>query len=204
MIRIMLFGFPLVLLALPAQAQIFMCKDPHGKTITSDRPIPECIGAIREFSSSGKIKRTIPPPLTAEEKKQKQLDEERRKAEAEAAAELKRQDRAILARYNNENEINMARKRAIDQEQEIIKRETLSLSDAEKQLASAKKQVDEHTAKKTRPPITLTQKVELTELSILTTKRTVKEHEEVIEQTNTKFDETLKRFRELTAAIEKK
>jgi hypothetical protein len=204
MIKIKLLGFSLILLALPAQAQIFMCKDSSGKTITSDRPIPECSGAIREFSSSGKIKRTIPPPLTAEEKKQKQLDEERRKVEAEAAAEQKRQDRAILARYNNETEINLARKRAIDQEQEIIKRENLALTDAEKQLASAKKQVDEHTAKKTKAPISLTQKVELTELSILTTKKTVKEHEDLIEATNAKFDETLKRFRELTASIEKK
>ena len=197
--KIALLGLPLLLLACSAQAQIFMCKDSAGKTITSDRPIPDCTGAIREFGSNGRIKRTIPPPLTPEEKKQKQIEEAKLKAEAEAAAEQKRQDRAMLARYGNEFEINASRKRALEQEQEQVKRENLAITDAEKQLKIAQDELIPFKLKNTKPPATLTRRIETAETTIRDSQHSIKDHEEQIAQINAKFDETLKRFHELTA-----
>src|SRR3979411_410717 len=121
------------LMPLTVNAQIIMCKDVSGRTFTSDYPIPECIDRpAREFGRNGVLKREIPAPLTAEQKRQQQLDEEKRKAEEAAAAEQKQIDRAILSRYRNEGEIELARKRTLDLVEEKIKRETVALAAAEK------------------------------------------------------------------------
>ncbi|MGZ3238741.1 MAG: DUF4124 domain-containing protein [Burkholderiaceae bacterium] len=197
-IKTTLLGLPLLLLAGSAQAQIYMCKDAAGKTFTSDRPIPECTSAVREFGSNGQLKRTIPAPLTAEQKKQKQIDDEKLKAGAAAAAEQRRQDRAMLTRYSNEFEINAARKRLLDQEQEQIKRENITIADAEKQLSIANNEMASYKLKNTKPPSALTHRIETAETTIQDSQRAIKDHEEQIAQTNLKFDETLKRFRELT------
>ncbi|MGZ3157726.1 MAG: DUF4124 domain-containing protein [Burkholderiaceae bacterium] len=197
-IRIALLGLPLFLSICSAHAQIFMCKDASGKTLTSDRPMPECTSAVREFGTSGQLKRIIPAPLTAEQKKQKQIDDDKQKAEAEAAAEHKRQDRAMLARYNNESEINAARKRVLDQEQEQVKRENITIADAEKQLAIANKERESLKLKNAKPSPALNNRIETAETTIKDSQRSIKDHEEQMVQINLKFDETLKRFRELT------
>ncbi|HEY8102134.1 MAG TPA: DUF4124 domain-containing protein [Burkholderiaceae bacterium] len=196
--KIALLGLPLLLLIGSAHAQIYMCKDAAGKTITSDRPIQECTGAVREFGKDGQLKRTIPAPLTAEQKKQKQIEDEKQKAEAAAAAEQRRQDRAMLTRYSNEFEINAARKRLLDQEQEQVKRENISVADTEKQLAAANDEMTSYKLKNTKPPSTLTHKIDIAQTAIQDSQRSIKDHEEQIAQINLKFDETLKRFRELT------
>ena len=49
-----------------AHATIFMCKDASGRTITSDRPIPECAErTVWEYGNTGSLKREIAAPLTA-------------------------------------------------------------------------------------------------------------------------------------------
>src|SRR5215218_3192456 len=81
-------------MAARAQAQkIFICKDAHGRTFTADRPIQECMGrAVKEMDRNGIVRREIPAPLTAEQRRQKELEEEKRKAEEQAAAEQKQAD----------------------------------------------------------------------------------------------------------------
>jgi hypothetical protein len=197
-IKMALLGLPFLLLSYSAQAEIFMCKDASGKTLTSDRPIPDCASAVREFGVNGQLKRVIPAPLTPEQKKQKQAEEEKQKAEAEAAAEQRRQDRAILARYESESDIEAARKYALQQEQEDMKRDNLAMTDAQKDLNAANEELKPYTLKKTKPPATLTRRIETAEATIRETQQSTKNHQDKIAQINAKFDETLKRFRELT------
>src|SRR5436189_5270075 len=108
----------------PAHAQkIFMCKDPSGKTLTSDRPIPECTGTVKELDKQGIVRREIKPPPTAAEREALKKEEEKMKAEEIAAAERRRNDKALLGRFRNENDIEVARKRNVDLVQDQIKRE---------------------------------------------------------------------------------
>jgi hypothetical protein len=201
--KVVLAGLSFLLMTYSAQAQVIMCKDAAGRTLTSDRPIPECTSAVREFGANG-LTRVIPAPLTAEEKRQKKLDEEKQKVVAAAEKEQRRQDRAMLARYNNEFEINAARDRALAQEQEQLKRDKLVLADAEKQLADAKGELTVYKFKNGKPPQALTHKAETAEMTIQDTHKSLKDHEDQIAQINIKFDETLKRYRELTAPAESK
>ena len=79
---------------------IYSCTDARGRTITSDRPIPDCLDREqRELNPSGTIKRRIEPTYTAKEQAER---EERARQAALATArqtEERRRERALLVRY---------------------------------------------------------------------------------------------------------
>jgi hypothetical protein len=79
---------------------IYTCKDPYGRTITSDRPIVECAETgQRVLNPDGSTKSVILTPA-----QQKALDAEKRKRaeEADREAERRRKERILLQRYPNE------------------------------------------------------------------------------------------------------
>jgi hypothetical protein len=84
-----------LLLALPAQAQVYKCVDEHGVTQYSDKPRPECKGVEVEIRGqepiSGKIE-TSDPDLKAAEREfqQRQLQREREQQEQAKADDARR------------------------------------------------------------------------------------------------------------------
>jgi hypothetical protein len=131
--------FPLMLVLADGHAQIFMCKDAAGHTLTSDHPIPECADrAMRELDNRGMVRREIAAPMTAEQKRQQQADEEKRKAEQAAAQEQKRNDRAIRLRYRSEADIEAARERSLAPIQDKLQREKASLAAGQAAAVSQK------------------------------------------------------------------
>ena len=195
-----LFLLSFVLTPWSAHAQIYLCKDASGKTISSDRPIPECADrAVREYGKSGALKREIPAPLTAEENRQKQLREEKRKAEALAADEQRKSDRVIMARYTREADIEKARQRSVDVVQEQVKRGSMSIASSEKQLKQAQAEMESYQKKHAKPPAELQRRLQQADQRIKDETTAMKENEAEIAQINAKFDQTLKRYREITA-----
>ena len=181
------------------QAQFFQCKDATGRTISSDRPIPECADRpVRELGRNGMLRREVPAPLTAEEKRQKKLEEENRKAEAMAAEEQRKSDRLILERYGNEKGIEAARKRALDLAQDIIKRESATVAAAEKQLAQSQAAMTAFKAKPESAPLDLRNKIKEAEQAIREGEKIIRDRQSEMTAANAKYDETLKRFREIT------
>jgi len=111
----------LALLPLAAGAQLFVCKTPSGRTLTDDKPPPECATTvIRELNRDGSLKRQIEPPLTAEQRQERDAEEKRRhEREMEAQAQLRR-DRALLETYASEDEIEAVRDRTLAQRKSLI------------------------------------------------------------------------------------
>ncbi|MDQ9169208.1 DUF4124 domain-containing protein [Oxalobacteraceae bacterium R-40] len=190
-----------MLLPMAAHAQkIFMCKDASGKTFTADRPVPECANRpMRELDKNGIVRREIAAPLTAEQKRQKELEEEKLKAEAAAAEERKQADRAMLARYRNEKDIDVARKRTLDLVQEQTRRETETLAVAEKDRKDVQQKIDRAGNKKPVPPV-LQGKLTEADQSIAAAQKKIAAYQAEEAQINLKFDATLKRYRELTGS----
>lgn len=187
---------PLLLAHWSAQAQIYMCKDASGRTITSDRPLPECAGrAVREYDRKGTPRRDIPAPLTSEQKREVQLQEEKRRLEELAAEEQRRNDRAMRFRYRNEAEIEVARKRAVEAVQEQIKREMGVLASVEKRRQGAQAEVDSYRKKNEAAPADLQRSLNDAERAARESKKMIADHEAEIVSINAKHDETLKRYR---------
>ncbi|TCS37881.1 uncharacterized protein DUF4124 [Paucimonas lemoignei] len=186
-------GLPLL-----AQAEIYICKDASGKTLTSDRPIPECQDRkVRVLGKNGMTQREIAPPMTEEQKRQKQAEEEKRKADMVAADEQRRQDRALLARYSKEADIEVARGRTLEPVNEQIKREELTIASAAKSLAQAR--AEAAAQPKSKVPANLQRKIEDLDQQIADSKKVIGERKEEIVQINGRFDQSVKRFRELTS-----
>lgn len=192
----------LSLAAMPwfAHAKIFMCVDASGRTISSDRPIPECANRkMSELGNDGLVRREIAAPLTAEQQREKQLQEEKRKAEAAAAREQSRADRAMLARYRSEDDIAQARQRELDNVQEMMVREQAMLAEAENQLQAARAEADKQKKQQSVPP-NVRRKLEQAEQAVKDRKNTVHEQEIELEKINARYDQTLRRYRELSGA----
>lgn len=199
-VRIVL--LPLLLTPAVVHAQIYMCKDASGHTLTSDRPIPECSDRrTKEFDKKGNLRREIAPPPTAEQKRQMQVDAERKKAEAAEAEERKRNDQAILLRYRREADIEAARLRSIEPIQEQVKRERAALADAEKQQQSAQAEVDAHQKKNTKVPPVLQRKLDDRGQAVAAAGKLIQEREAELEQANARYDATLKRFRQIAPPV---
>ncbi len=187
--------------ALPvvADAQIYMCKDAKGRTISSDRPIPECADrAMREMQKNGVFKREIPAPLTAEEKKQQEIANARLKAQAVAQEEQRKSDRALMARYQNQGDIENARQRTLSVARDQLKREQLAMELSDKQLAQSQTEAEAYKKKRSKLPSVLEQKIADGERAHDESTKLIAEREDEVAQINTRFDETLKRFNDLT------
>ncbi|MDP5009354.1 MAG: DUF4124 domain-containing protein [Glaciimonas sp.] len=187
-----------MLLPISAHAQIFSCKDAAGRTISSDRPMPECANrAVRELSANGFVKHEIPAPLNAEQKRQQQLKDEKRQAAAEALEQQRQQDKALLARYHSEDDITASRQYYLALSQDFIKRDRAIINDAEKQLEAVRIEAEFYKKKKVLP-LALRNKIEDANRAIDKCKKNIAEHQTEAVNINAKFDDTVKRFRELT------
>ncbi len=187
-----------IFIASGAHAKIFMCKDASGRTLTSDRPIPECADrAVREYGNNGIVKRDIAAPLTAEQKREKQLQEDRKKAERAAVEEQKKSDRALAARYRSEKDIVLARKRETGIVNEQIARQKKSLVVADKDWKDAQAAVE---AQRKRGVVSagLQYKHDRAEQSVRDLRGNLQESEIELAQVHAKYDLTLQRFREIT------
>lgn len=179
---------------------MYLCKDASGRTITSDRPIPECADrAIKELDRSGMVRREIPPPLTPEQRREQKLKEAKAKADAVALEEQKQSDRLILARYASEKDIEASRKRSLDLVQEQLKRETKELAAAEKNLKAAQAEADVQMKKKVPSAVLAKRRAADAEQAVLAAKKAIEEREDELVQINAKYEQTLKRYREIVS-----
>lgn len=184
-----------------AHATIFMCKDASGRTLTSDRPIPECADrAVREYGKHGVVKRELPAPLTAEQKREKQLQEDKKKAEQLAADEQKKSDRALTARYRSEDDITAARKRDTGVISDQITQQKKALSVAEQDWQEAQASVAAQ-KKKGVVPAGMQYKHDRAEQSVRDLKVRISDSEVELAQVHAKYDVTLQRYREISQTV---
>jgi hypothetical protein len=192
----------LALTALPGlvQAQIYVCKDSAGRTISADHAIAECAARpMRELGNNGVTKREIPAPLTAEQKRQRQLEAERVQAEAELSMQQRRRDLAMLERFRNENEIEAARARALEDVQKNIKHEGMMLALAERRFKDAQTEA-EHRKDKNGRPLLPTRQFEDAKTGVNVETELMRQQQINLSKVETWFDETLKRYRELVGS----
>lgn len=189
---------PLFLAVGNAQAQIYMCKDSAGRTITSDRPIPECADrVIRELDTAGRTRREIRPPPTAEEKRQQQLREDKRKADELAADEQRRNDRLLRTRFRSEDDLDAARTQSIAVVEEQLKRERSRLASSEKQQQKTQAEIESLKKRNAPVPVSMQQQLDDEAQSANDTMNKIQEYEAEVVQINTKYDAMLKRYREM-------
>jgi hypothetical protein len=182
--------------AAPAAATLFVCTDPRGRTITADRPPPECADVpIRELRSDGSVRRVIEPPLTEEQRRERAEKARREYLEREAKRSQARRDVALMETYASENEIEAARQAALATRQTLIDRAKQRL-DA---FAVERKKLDSETEfyANRKMPEKLERAIESNKELVAAERRLIAEMQADMARINERFDAEADRFREL-------
>ncbi|WP_232290735.1 DUF4124 domain-containing protein [Polaromonas naphthalenivorans] len=177
---------------------IYSCVDARGRTITADRPIPECSDRTqRELSRNGLLKRQIGPSLTAHEQAA-QDEKDRQAAEIRAReAEDKRRDRALLLRYPTRAVHDQERTAALLQIDEVIKasiKRRGELADQRKAIAS---ELEFYAKDLSRAPASLKRRLEENEGSVAVQQKFIADQEQEKKRVNLRFDEELAKLKQL-------
>jgi hypothetical protein len=104
-----------VLCAVPnARAATYKWVDDQGIVHYTDKiPVEAVNKGNVELNKQGLPVKKNDPPLTAEQRRAKELEEERQKLALRQREEIERRDRALLNTYTTESEIDLARARAL-------------------------------------------------------------------------------------------
>ena len=117
---------------LAAEAQTYRCVGKDGKKYYGQSIPPQCVGVtVEQVSGSGTVLKRIEPQATADDRAKKDAEEADRRKQAAASKDQVRRDQALLATYASEKDVEDMRRRALEDNQRIVK-------DLEGKIASLK------------------------------------------------------------------
>jgi len=126
-------AFAIAALPMMAEAQSYRCVGKDGKKYYGQSVPPQCAGQpIEQLNAQGLIVKKIDAQATADERAKKQADEADRKKREAVSKEEGRRDRALLATYTSEKDIEDARVRALAGNREQV-------ADSETKIAALRK-----------------------------------------------------------------
>jgi hypothetical protein len=183
-----------------SHAEIFSCKDDAGRIITSDRPIPECSKRdVRVLRQDGLTKGVIPAPLTEEQRKQRDVDLEIKRAKDNQERERLSRDRALVAAYPDMASLEVQRKRQIQDVQVEIEAAKKRILLREPDLKEAQAELEFYRGKKV--PGSVNNKISLAASAILVEDELIRAKQQEILTVNSKFDSDARRLREISDGV---
>ncbi len=201
---VLLLGLPTVTLA-QAQTQpttqgIYTCVDAKGRTLTSDRPIADCIDREQKvLNPSGTVKAKLGPTLTAHERSELEAKERAQMEEQARLNEEKRRNRALLVRYPNKAVHDQERAAALAQI-DVVKQAALNRSDElARQRAPLVEEMEFYKKNPVKAPPALRRQLDEVGQSIAIQVRFIADQDAEIKRVNGRFDEELVRLKQLWA-----
>jgi len=181
------------------QAQLYVCTDARGRTITGDKPPAECADrAVRELRLDGSVRRVIEPPLTPEQKAAREAEAKRQRDEAEKQRAQMRRDLALLETYASEAEIEETRNRALGSRQQLIDRAQQRLLEHQKDRKKLEAEAEFYA--KREMPDKLKRSFEGNASLMRSEQRIIDDVRADMDRVNARFDAELRRWRDLVTA----
>lgn len=182
-----------------AHSQLYVCTDARGRTLTSDRPPPECADRpVRELRSDGSVRRVIEPPLSAEQRAAREAEAKRQAEEADRQRAQMRRDLALLEAYATTDEIEEARNRALGTRSQLIDRANKRIEEHRRERAKLDKEAEFYVGREL--PDSLKRALENNSALMRSEQRIVDDVRGDIDRVNARFDAENKRWRELISA----
>lgn len=182
-----------------AHSQLYVCTDARGRTLTSDRPPPECADRpVRELRSDGSVRRVIEPPLTAEQRAAREAEARRQAEEADRQRAQMRRDLALLEAYATTDEIEEARNRALGTRSQLIDRANKRIEEHKRERAKLDKEAEFYVGREL--PDSLRRALENNSALMRSEQRILDDVRGDMDRVNARFDAENKRWRELISA----
>src|SRR5258706_129044 len=105
-----------------AGAKSYRCVGKDGKKYYGQSVPPECVGqSVEQLNSQGLVVKRIDAQASADERAKKETEEADRKKREAISKEEGRRDRALLATYTSDADIDQARIRALKENEAAMK-----------------------------------------------------------------------------------
>ena len=206
------------LLPVSALAQYtYRCTTVDGKKYYGATIPQQCLGQpIEQLSPSGTVLRRIDPEGDERARQAKEAEAAKRREEEVVLKEQSRRNRALLATYASEKDINEARVRALAENQKAIKEVEVRIAEIRKRQARYDKEMEFYTegvaksdAKKkvgasapapkgAKPPPKLLDDIKNAEVDLKAQENLLTVKQKEVDGINAKYDEDLRRYLELT------
>jgi len=167
----------------------YKCKDVKGRTYYADKPGPECAGSVQELTSQGlRVNRPTPgAPNTPSSQK------------SNADREAQRRDKALLATYSSEEQIEAAKQRNLELPQQAVKQLEAKLERTRKDLQTLQVQADGYASQKKQIPAVLLEDVRVKQGQTAKLENDLAKKRANAADIAQRFDADKQRFRELTS-----
>lgn len=182
-----------------AEAKLYKWVDDRGVTHYGETIPPEYADKDNvQFSDKGSvIKKT--EKVSAEAKRAKAEQAAKKRAEEKAAFEQKRRDNMLLSTFSNENEIDLARDRNLQQVEAVINSIQLLHKSAVKSLESFHQEVAERTKAGKKIPESLRVDINETEAQVKKLQNDLTKALEKSAAVRASYEADKARYRELTS-----
>jgi len=192
------FALAIVLLPLAALAQSYRCVGTDGKKYYGSSVPPQCLGQpVEQLNAQGMVIKRFDAQASAAEREKKTAEEEERKKREAITKEEGRRNRALLATYTNEKDIDNARTRALKDNEGAVKDIEKRIGGLKVRLSELKKELDFYSGKN-KPPAKLATDIRNTEFDITTQEELMATKKKEVDQINARYDDDKKRYAELT------
>lgn len=193
-----LVALALAALPLSAAAQSYRCVGKDGKKYYGQAVPTQCIGQPTEqLNSQGMVVRRIDAQASAADQAAKAKEAEEKRKRDVILKEESRKNKALLSTYTSEADIELARKRALEDNQKAVKETEARIGALKKRQADLKKEM-EFFQGKNKPPAKMEQEMKDNAFSIGTQENLLAQKKKEVDSINAKYDEDKKRYIELT------
>ena len=188
---------------LAAEAQSFRCVGNDGKKYYGATVPPQCIGLpVEQLNSQGMVIKRFDAAASAAEREKKAAEEEERKKREVITKEEGRRNRALLATYNDEKDIEQARARSLKDNEGAVKDIEKRIGGLKTRLTELKKELEFYSGKN-KPPAKLAEEIRSTEFDIQIQEDVMATKKKEVDLINARYDADKKRYQELKGSATK-
>lgn len=188
----------LAALPLSAAAQSYRCVGKDGKKYYGQSVPMQCVGQPTEqLNAQGLVVRRIDAQASAADQAAKAKEAEEKRKRDVILKEESRKNKALLSTYTSEADIELARKRALEENEKAVKESEARIVALRKRQADLKKEM-EFFQGKNKPPAKMEQEMRDNAFSIDTQEKLLAQKKKEVDSINAKYDEDKKRYLELT------
>lgn len=186
------------------QAHTYRCVGKDGKKYYGQTIPRACIGQpIEALSKYGTVLYRVDAEGDEKMRAQKEAEAAKKREMDALAREEARRNRALLATYTSEKDIEDARARELAENAKLVKEVEGRIAAIKKRQAGYAKEMEFYSDKGgkkggAKPPAKLLEDIRLAEVDLKLQEQALEERKKQVGTINAKYDEDLRRFRALT------
>jgi DNA repair exonuclease SbcCD ATPase subunit len=183
---------------LAADAQSYRCIARDGKRYYGSIVPAECFGRpVEQLNAQGLVVKRIDPEALEKERLLKEATEARKAAEEAAGREVARRNRALLATYTSEKDIDDARARALAENAKVVHDIENRLESIRKRQSGYEKEIEAYKGKG-EAPAKLREDLQVVENELKTNEQLLEAKKREVGTINARYDDDKKRYSAIT------